>query len=80
MFITHPPASSNVYQNINFYFKKTKKTKRPKVKEIKEEKRISLEKLRGYDDIACEFALCSCEFAFNLLDRIVNFSCLVIQI
>ena len=34
----------------------------------KEKKRISVEKLRGYDDIVCEFALCT----FNLLRRIVN--------
>ena len=59
---------------------KKQKTRRPKVKEIKEEKKITVEKLRGYDDIACEFVLCNCKFAFNLLDRIVNFSSFLIQI
>ena len=41
-----------------------------KANETKEEKGTSVEKLRGYDDVACEFALCT----FNLLERLVNFS------
>ena len=45
----------------NFNFKK--KLRRQKAKETKEEKRISVEDLTGYDDIVCEFALCT----FNLL-------------
>ena len=48
-----------------FIFKKTEPTK-----ETKEEKRISVENLTGYDDIVCEFALCT----FNIRDRVVNFS------
>ena len=48
--------------------KENKKTK--KAKETKKEKRISEENLTGYDDVVCEFALCT----FNLLDRVVNFS------
>ena len=47
---------------------KQKKTTRQKAKETKEEKRISVENLTEYDDIVCEFALCS----FNLFDRLVN--------
>ena len=39
--------------------KKANKKKRQKVKETKEEKRISVEKLTGDDDIVCEFALCT---------------------
>ena len=54
--------------NNNKNNKKSKKTK--KVKESKEEKRISAESLTGYDDIVCQFTLCT----FNLLDRVVNFS------
>ena len=46
--------------------KENKKTK--KAKETKKEKRISDENLTGYDDVVCEFALCT----FNLLDRVVN--------
>ena len=46
------------------------KTRRQKTKETKEEKRISAEKLRGYEDIICQFALCT----FNFINRIVNFS------
>ena len=45
-----------------------------KTKEFKEEKRISEEKLTGYDGIIWELALCT----FNLLDQIVNFSWLFI--
>ena len=47
------------------FFKKT----RQKAKEAKEEKRISVENLTGFDDIVCEFALCT----FNLLHGVVNF-------
>ena len=45
-------------------------------KKTKEEKRISAENLTGYDDIVCEFALCT----FNLLDRVANFVWLFIGI
>ena len=48
---------------------KNKKRKK-KAKETKEEKGISVEIFTGYDDIVCEFSQC----AFNLLDRVVNFS------
>ena len=54
----------------------TQKTRRQKAKETKEEKTISVENLTGHDDIVCEFALCT----FNLLDRVVNFSWLLIWI
>ena len=54
--------------------KQTKKQEDKKQKKVKKKKRISVEKLRGYDDIACEFTL----FTFNLLDRVVNFSWLFI--
>ena len=43
--------------------KQTKKRRRQKANETKEGK-ISVENLRGYDDIVCEFTLCS----FDLLD------------
>ena len=46
-------------------------TKRQKAKETKEVKRISVEKLTRY---VCEFLL----YTFNLLDRVVNFSWLLI--
>ena len=49
---------------------------RQKAKETAEEKRISVENLTGYDNILCEFALCT----FNLLDRVVNFFWLFILI
>ena len=49
-------------------------TRRPKAKETKEEKRISVANLMVYDDIVCKFALC----AFNLLDRDVNCSWLLV--
>ena len=39
---------------------------------------ISFANLTEYDDIVCEFALCT--FTFNLLDRVVNFSWLFIWI
>ena len=45
-------------------------TGRQKGKETKEEKIMSIKNLTGYDDIVCEFALCTC----NLLDHVVNFS------
>ena len=55
-----------MYQNIYFYLKKQKENKKTKekkekkqAKETKEEKRISVENLAGYDDIVCEFALCT---------------------
>ena len=34
-----------------------KKTRRQKAKETEKEKRISVENLTGYSDIACEFAV-----------------------
>ena len=37
--------------------KQTKKRRRQKANETKEEKIISVENLRGYDDIVCEFTL-----------------------
>ena len=49
---------------------KEQNEKTKKCKETKEEKRISMENLKGYDDIVCEFALCT----FNLLNRVVNIS------
>ena len=61
---------------INIYFLSQKKTHthKQKVKETKEEKRIYVENLTGYNDIVCEFALCT----FNLHDQVVNFSMLFI--
>ena len=61
--------------NVYLWFKtKNKKRKKQeekkKAKETKEEKGISVEIFTGYDDIVCEFSQC----AFNLLDRVVNFS------
>ena len=50
------------------------KKKITKERETKEENRISVESLIEYDDIVCEFALRT----FNLLDRVVNFSWLII--
>ena len=49
--------------------KNTQKNKKIKAEETKEEKRISVENLTEYDDIVCEFALCT----FNLPDLAVNF-------
>ena len=58
-----------------FLLKKNKKKQEDKKsKKTKEEKRISVENLTGYEDIVCEFALCT----FNLLTRVVNFSWLFI--
>ena len=51
-------------------------TRREKAKETKEEKGIFLENLTGYNDIVCEFAL----YAFDLLDRVMNFSWFFISI
>ena len=45
-----------------------------KTKTAEEEKGISVENLTGYDDIVCKFHMCT----FNLLDRVVSFSCLFI--
>ena len=56
-----------------FNFKIEKKKKK---KKKRKEKGISAENLTGYDDIVCEFAMC----AFNLLDRVLNFSWLLIWI
>ena len=55
-------------------FNLKKPPKHAKAKETKDEKRIFVENLTGYDDIVCEFALCT----FNLFDRVVNFSRLII--
>ena len=55
---------------------KQKRKGKQKAKETKVEKRISVENLTGYDDIGCKLALCT----FNLLDRVVNFSWLLIRI
>ena len=49
-------------------------TRRQKAKKTKEEKKISLENLTGYNDIVCEFAMCT----FKVLDRVANFFCLFI--
>ena len=46
-----------IYTFIFFKEKHDKKTK--KAKETKEEKVISVENLTGYDEIFCEFALCT---------------------
>ena len=55
-----------------FNFKKTKPkiTRGQKAIETEEEKRISVENQTGYNDIVCEFVLCT----FNLFDRVLNFS------
>ena len=60
----------------NLKNKKHKKIRGQKSKETKEEKIISVENLTGYGDIVCEFALCT----FKLLDRLVNFPWLFMQI
>ena len=46
-----------------------KKWKRKNQKKAKKEKRVYMENLTEYDDIVCELAL----YTFNLLDQIVNF-------
>ena len=48
---------------ISYKKKQTTATRKKKPKETKEEKRISVQNLTGYDNIVCEFALCT----FNLL-------------
>ena len=55
-----------------FNLKKTKPkiARRQKAKETKESKKRSVENLTEYNDIVCEFALCT----INLFDRVVNFS------
>ena len=50
---------------------KTQNKKTKKTKETKEEKRISVENVTGYNDIVCK---CT----FNSVNRVVNFSWLVI--
>ena len=57
-----------------FFLSKKEKTHKEKAKEAKEEKRISLENLMEYDDIVCEFALCT----FNVCDGVMNFSWLFV--
>ena len=62
--------------NWNIYFQLNKKQDK-KRKETKEEKRISAENLTGYNDIVCEFALCTylmeswispgCSYEFNVV-------------
>ena len=54
--LTHP-HSRTCFRIYISNFKKTKA--RQKAKETKEEKRISVEKITGYSDIVCEFALCT---------------------
>ena len=66
--LTHP-HSQCVTEYIFLIKKKTQKNKKIKAEETKEEKRISVENLTEYDDIVCEFALCT----FNLPDLAVNF-------
>ena len=53
---------------------KNKYLRRQEAKKLK--KGISVENLTGYDNIFCEFALCT----LNLLDRVVNFPWLLIWI
>ena len=64
---SHLPAHTIEFVS-GFIFSKAN-IRRQKAKEIIEEKRISVENLTGYNDIICDFALCT----FNLLDRVVNF-------
>ena len=69
IFITRPPT--RIIECVSEYiFLISKKKKKRK------EKGISVENLTGYDDIVCDFAMC----AFNLLDRVLNFSWLLIWI
>ena len=49
--------------------KQTETTRKQNAKETREEKRISVEYLRGYNDIICKFGLCT----FYLLDQMVDF-------
>ena len=64
------PHSQMCIRPYIFNQKKNKQARTQKAKETKEEKRISVKNLTGYDDVVCEFALCT----FNLLNGIVNFS------
>ena len=57
---------------ILFFFKEKHDKKTKKAKETKEEKVISVENLTGYDEIFCEFALCT-------LTRVVHFSWLFLE-
>ena len=64
-----------------FDFKKSKQTNKQKInkktkkaKESKEKKRMHVKNLTEYDDIVCEFPLCT----FNLLNHLVIFSWLFI--
>ena len=69
IFITRPPT--RIIECVSEYiFLISKKKKKRK------EKGISVENLTGYHDIVCDFAMC----AFNLLDRVLNFSWLLIWI
>ena len=54
--------------------KNQNQNKQANTKKVK--KKISEENLTGYNDIVCEFGLCN----FNLLDRVVMFSCLFMWI
>ena len=76
-FLSFTRPHSRMCIRIYIFNLKTKQkttTRRQKPKETKKGKRISVENLTGYDDIVCEFVLCT----FNLLDRLVNFSWLFI--
>ena len=55
--------------------KKNTHTRKQKSKETKEEKRISVGNLTGYDDIVCEFPMCT----INLRHRVVSFYWLFIS-
>ena len=61
-FFYHSPA--RIVECVSNYIFLISGKKRQKALETKEEKITSAENLAGYDDIVCEFALCT----FNLLD------------
>ena len=57
---------------------KAKNTRRQKTKETKEEKRISVENLTGFDNIVCEFVLCTSsirEFLLVVHVNLMKFMC-----
>ena len=62
-----------MHENIYSLFqrKKAKNKKHPhkEAKDTKKEKRISVGNLTGYDDIVCEFAMCT----FKLRNRVLSF-------
>ena len=83
-FLSLPRPNSRMCIRIYIFDFKTKQKNnsnhnnyKTKSKETEEEKIMSMENvtdLTGYDDIVCEYALCT----FNLLDRDINFSRLFI--